>query len=482
MPIRRTRRAGESRIWAAALAALVVHGTILGSVHALGFSLVGEGFGPRSSAKPRPSDAADSELKATCAGDAVLATSGRTAMCFAPWIRDVDECLGDAQMSLWMDLSSCQARNDPSTAISMVEQKAADKLKPIDPERLLDEARQQKAAPPPPPTPPPPQVAQAPQPPPPPPPPPRPQQVVETVKPNTEKDPEDARFLAEYSTKVEKEKVARGARNEPMVAKSKPEELTPKEKPKDEPSVKQQDPDRVVGKNERAPDAPGRLSMRNPGALSPAQTEQDAKVRGSAAGAAGSMVADGYLARKGDSAFAQDRHERPEIPRGDSGAGGGAPQAPNLKPSEEILERAIGGGSVDHLEDVQNADETSLSAKRWVYASFFNRLKRQVAQNWDPGTVWRRSDPTGTVYGFKTRVTEVRVSLSRRGEVQKVLVTAPSGVVALDEEAVRAFHAAGPFPNPPEGLVQKDSLITFGFSFFFEIGSPHLDWRMPTAM
>jgi TonB family protein len=480
MLTRRVRRVRESRIWVAVIAAVAAHGTILGSVHALGLSLVGDGFSARSAASARLADA-DAELKPGCAGDVMLATSGRTAMCFAPWVGDVDGCLADAQMSLWMDLSSCQARNDHSTAISMIEARAVEKLKPIDAERLMDEARQQTAAPKPP-TPPPPQIASAPQPPPPPPPPPRPQQVIETVKPDTEKEPENARFLAEYNTKVEKEKVARGARNEPMVAKSKPEELTPKAKPKDEASVKQQDPDRVVGKNERAPDAPGKLSMRNPGALSPAETEQEAKLRGSTTGAAGAMAADGYVAHKGDSAIAQDRRDRAEIPRGEAGAGGGAPQAPILKPSEEVLERAIGGGSVDHLENVQSDDETSLSAKRWVYASFFNRLKRQVAQNWEPGTVWRRTDPTGTVYGFKTRVTEVRVSLSRRGEVEKVLVTTPSGVVPLDDEAVRAFHAAGPFPNPPEGLVQKDSLITFGFSFFFELGSPHLSWRMPTAM
>lgn len=473
----------ESTIWAAVVAAVFVHGTILGSVHALGLTMVGEGFSSRSS-KPKPGDDADAELKASCTGDVMFATSGRTAMCFAPWVRDVDSCLGDAQLALWMDLSSCQARNDPSTAITMVEQKAAERLTPIDPERLLDEAKQNRPPPPPPPVPPP-QIAQAqqaPPPPPPPPAPPRPQQVIETVKPSEDKEPDNARFLAEYNTKVKKETVARGARNEPMVAKSKPEDLTPKDKPKDDPSVNKKDPDRVVGKNEHAPDVPGRLSMRNPGALAPAQTEQDAKVRGSTTGAAGSMVADGFVARKGDSAFAQDRHERSEIPRGDGGAGGGAPQAPILKPSEEVLERAIGGGSVDHLENVDNGDETSLSAKRWIYASFFNRLKRQVAQNWDPGTVWRRSDPTGAVYGTKTRITEVRVSLSRRGDIEKVLVMTPSGVAALDDEAVRAFRSAGPFPNPPEGLVQKDNLITFGFSFFFEIGAPHVQWRMPTAM
>ena len=479
---RRPHRLRESRIWAAVIAAVIVHGTILGSVHALGISLVHESFGPRSSASPKDGDL-DAELKPSCTGDALFATSGRTALCFAPWVADVDQCLADAQMYMWMDMSSCQARNDRSTAISMIESRAADKLKPIDAERLLDEAKQLAAAPPKPI--PPPQIQQAPQAPPPPPPPPpqqRPQQVIETVKPSEEKEPENARFLAEYNTRVAKETVARGARNEPMVAKSKPAELTPKDKPKDEPSVKKQDLDRVVGKNEHAPDAPGKLSMRNPGALSPAETEQDAKVRGSTAGTRGTGASDGYLARKGDSAFAQDRHERAEIPRGDGGAGGGAPQAPILKPSEEVLERATGGGSVDHLENVDNDDETSLSAKRWVYASFFNRLKRQVAQNWDPASVWRRSDPTGSVYGFKTRVTEVRVSLSRRGEVEKILVTTPSGVVALDDEAVRAFHAAGPFPNPPDGLVQKDNLITFGFSFFFELGTPHLSWRMPTAM
>jgi len=30
---------------------------------------------------------------------------------------------------------------------------------------------------------------------------------------------------------------------------------------------------------------------------------------------------------------------------------------------------------------------------------------------------------------------------------------------------VRAFQAAAPFPDPPEGLVGKDELITFPFTF-----------------
>jgi protein TonB len=56
-------------------------------------------------------------------------------------------------------------------------------------------------------------------------------------------------------------------------------------------------------------------------------------------------------------------------------------------------------------------------------------------------------------------------------------VTTPSGVSELDDEAVRAFNAAAPFPNPPDGLV-KDNQITFAFSFHFDIGEPRTSWRV----
>jgi TonB family protein len=183
------------------------------------------------------------------------------------------------------------------------------------------------------------------------------------------------------------------------------------------------------------------------------------------------------MQKRGNGAIEQERHEREEQPRGQDGGGGGSPQVPNLKPTKEQLERALGGGNVDHIEDADNGDETALNAKRWIYASFFNRLKRQVAQNWDPASTWHRVDPNGTVYGFKTRITEVRVSLNPTGAMARIVVVTPSGVSDLDDEAVRAFKAAAPFPNPPDGLV-KDGTITFAFSFFFEIGQPRSAWRV----
>jgi TonB family protein len=114
-----------------------------------------------------------------------------------------------------------------------------------------------------------------------------------------------------------------------------------------------------------------------------------------------------------------------------------------------------------------------------VFATFFNRMKRRVHQNWDPVSVWARHDPTGQVYGFKTRVTRVRVTLNPAGDLTKIIVSRSSGVDLLDDEAVRAFRAAQPFPNPPGGLVDASGNITFQFGFHLEIGGGRkAEWKI----
>ena len=483
-PARRHRRVNYQAIWAAIAATLVVHAAFLGTVQAWGIGIgaghggiaspAGQGSGAVEPSPPEP------ELTTTCSGDVLLATGARATMCLAPWNSDLPGCGSDVYVQMWMDLSACQGSGDAIAAapIEMLKPREIEKLTPIDPERLLDEAMQQQLAKQEPP-PPPPQIQPAQPPPPPPPAPTRPAQVVETAKAPDQEEPENARFLSEQNVNVKKQSVARGSVKEPMVAKSQQAELTPKQAP-EEASVKElkeQDP----GKNAKAPDAPGTLAMRTPGTPAPAETPSEARTRGSVTGEKGPIGPDG-LPRYGQGMIEQARRDPGQESRGQGGAGGGTPQVPNLKPSPEVLERAIGGGSVDHLEEVESGDETALNAKRWVYASFFNRLKRQVAQNWDPASVWRRSDPNGTVHGFKTRVTEVRVTLTAKGDLQKIVVTSPSGVSELDDEAVRAFHASAPFPNPPDGLASKEGIITFAFSFHFEIGAPRTSWRVIRSM
>jgi TonB family protein len=188
---------------------------------------------------------------------------------------------------------------------------------------------------------------------------------------------------------------------------------------------------------------------------------------------------DGISPRQGEGGIRRPPGETAPAGGGEAGGGASEPRPPNLRPSEDLLERAVGGGSVDHLEDAESGDFTALNSRKWKYATFFNRLKRQVAQNWHPDQVYLRRDPTGNVYGTRDRLTVLQVSLKPNGSVAKIFVSKKSGVDFLDDEAVRAFQEAQPFPNPPGGLVDtRSNLITFSFGFHFQIGGGRGNWKV----
>ena len=176
----RSSRVTSARKWAAIIGAtLGFHLVVFGCLYV--FAVLPTADADAATTPPRE-PAAETELKPSCNGDAMLAMSARAAMCLAPWRDDADDCLYDAQMSMWLDLSSCQAQREPSpTSVTLLEGKQADKVKPIDAEPLLEMLKPDATPPPPPPQ----VVALAPAPPPPPPAERlRPQQVVETVKPD----------------------------------------------------------------------------------------------------------------------------------------------------------------------------------------------------------------------------------------------------------------------------------------------------------
>lgn len=136
--------------------------------------------------------------------------------------------------------------------------------------------------------------------------------------------------------------------------------------------------------------------------------------------------------------------------------------------------------SDDALLDVEEeGDTTLLKAKSFRFFDFFDRVKDRVRQHWQPAEVYRERDPTGKVYGVKDRLTILRVTLDKDGRVLKVVTHKKSGADFLDSEARRAFKAAAPFPNPPEGLLDEFGQITFGIGFLFEIGSgrPRFFWK-----
>jgi TonB family protein len=142
-----------------------------------------------------------------------------------------------------------------------------------------------------------------------------------------------------------------------------------------------------------------------------------------------------------------------------------SPSVPELLPTVGVLARITGAPANDHIEGIDEGEGTFLNSREFKYATYFNRMKRGVSQHWHPMSEYRRRDPSGNVYGQRSRRTVLSVTLNSKGDLAGVEVAQSSGLDFLDREAVDAFRRAQPFPNPPQGLIGEQQTFTFPFGF-----------------
>jgi len=117
----------------------------------------------------------------------------------------------------------------------------------------------------------------------------------------------------------------------------------------------------------------------------------------------------------------------------------------------------------------KEGEESLLNSRKFQHWSYFDQIKQRVRRHWDPRMAHRRADPTGKIFGVKDRLTVLRVTLDDAGMVKRMSTVKNSGMTPLDKEALRAMNKAGPFPNPPNGLIDDKGTIVFQFGFLFEI-------------
>jgi TonB family protein len=160
---------------------------------------------------------------------------------------------------------------------------------------------------------------------------------------------------------------------------------------------------------------------------------------------------------------------------------GFGPAALGRDPFDNVKTMGRRDASDDSLPRVgAGEDESALNAMPYRYIGFFERVKDAVRREWDPNAAYGPRDPTGAAFGYKDRMTVLKVVLDRRGKLLDAVVVSSCGLGFLDDEAKRAMWAASPYANPPEGLVGDDGRIKFEFGFVFLLSSARhkLFWRL----
>jgi len=288
------------------------------------------------------------------------------------------------------------------------------------------------------------------------------QQVVDIAPPTEEKAPESTRFLSEYDTAVEKEQKSRTtgikARKEAStpkqsVSQRQKKALTAppaKQRPSRRKIDRRAEDRRVANRQMTKTSETARQHASTRQETQPSDSGEDPPVVRHANTASPEKTANKSQAKVvGDNEKASTGAQTGQS----SNATGSSLSSEDLRLTDREALEVVGDSSADYIEDVGEGDKTLLNSKRWIYASFFNRVKQEVAARWDPATVYKAHDPAGHHYGRRNRITVLRLTVNAQGRLVGMQVTKASGMPFLDNEARRAFREAAPFRNTPKALI-----------------------------
>lgn len=179
---------------------------------------------------------------------------------------------------------------------------------------------------------------------------------------------------------------------------------------------------------------------------------------------------------------AEVAQEKKSKPKSKVSSQGTLPTLGDLKPTfrpqyqRQFEDIPVGkGGEVsstnDHLKQQPVGIETMLNSREFVYYTYYQRIRSQLRQYWEPSIrerVRKIFAQGRSIASTKDHRTQVVIVLDQQGSLLKVQVVNESGVSDLDEAAVDAFRAAEPFPNPPQGMIEPDGTIKIRWDFILE--------------
>ncbi len=291
-------------------------------------------------------------------------------------------------------------------------------------------------------------------------------QIVDIAMPDKQEVPDEAKFVSQYDSKVEKQSKAKIRRPADTVTKKESRSGVPNAQQ----AIERQE-GKLVLNDPRKPHAPGSTNPQNLVLVPDLKMAMKLDLKDDGTRGEFKNRERENQTVKGNSERLQmlfDEHEKGMD--GENGVGPRSNIPKSLLPDLNTALEVAGAPMNDRLEDVPEGEETWLNTKSFKYATFYNRVKREVAKRWRPANAQARFDPTHAIHGYQNRYTVVFITLDDKGNLQDAEVSRSSGVGFLDEEALSAVLKAAPFPNPPPGIVESDGKIKFPFGFYFELG------------
>lgn len=136
---------------------------------------------------------------------------------------------------------------------------------------------------------------------------------------------------------------------------------------------------------------------------------------------------------------------------------------------------SLSGAPQNDLLNEEVGDRVDLNTTQYPYASYIERIRRQVNYWWQQNL---DNLPSSVRLARDSYTSEVEVILNADGALEHISVSKPSGSPELDDCVVRAFRLAAPFENPPAGLVKPDGRVYLPeFDFTVQLSAARLQYE-----
>jgi TonB family protein len=122
----------------------------------------------------------------------------------------------------------------------------------------------------------------------------------------------------------------------------------------------------------------------------------------------------------------------------------------------------------EYVKGFKEGEQTMLNTREFVFYGYFQRIRERLDHAWEKSLRdhLQKYFYRGRQLASETDyMTQLLVSLDKDGRITKVQIIGNSGTTELDEAATKAFNDAGPFPNPPTGLVDNRGQVLVRWDF-----------------